>query len=154
MSVASLEPIADYPSSLVDSDGTAWVARALGRLRADGLWEGYLEFERMDGTAALRTERETTQPNLTDLLYWAAGLTPVYLEGAFGRAAALPAAEHILTASNTPSAYAAACSQKAAVAVADAPYVAAEPFAVEAAPTDEATWSTAAEAVPPPPSSS
>ena len=33
----------------------------------------------------LRSFRETTQPNLTDLRYWATGLTPVYLEGALER---------------------------------------------------------------------
>ena len=97
-----VETLADFPSSLVDIDGVAWVARALGRLRSDGLWEGYLEFERLDEAAVLRTARETTQPNLTDLRYWASGLTPVYLEGAFQRAVPVPAAEHILTASNTP----------------------------------------------------
>ena len=102
MDVTSVETLAEYPSSLVDSDGTAWVARAVGRRRRDGLWEAFLEFEREDGTALVRTERETTQPNLTDVLYWAAGLTPVYLEGAFGRATEVPVAEHILSASNVP----------------------------------------------------
>ena len=34
---------------------------------------------------ALRSGRETTQPNLTDLEYWAQGLTPVDLEGALRR---------------------------------------------------------------------
>jgi hypothetical protein len=34
----------------------------------------------------VRTARETTQPNRTDLLYWASGLTAVYLEGALTRA--------------------------------------------------------------------
>ena len=62
-----------------------WVARACGRIREDGLWEGWIEFERNDGIL-MRTERETTQPNRTDLAYWATGLTPVYLEGAFRRA--------------------------------------------------------------------
>ena len=39
----------------------------------------------MDG-AAVRSGRETTQPNRQDTAYWATGLTPVYLEGALGRA--------------------------------------------------------------------
>jgi hypothetical protein len=34
----------------------------------------------------MRTGRETTQPNRPDLLYWATGLTAVYLEGALDRA--------------------------------------------------------------------
>ncbi len=102
MDVAGVETLAEYPSSLVDSDGTVWVARAVGRRLPDGLWEAFLEFEREDGAALLRTERESTQPNLTDVLYWTMGLTPVYLEGAFRRAIAVPVAERILVASNTP----------------------------------------------------
>ena len=44
---------------------------------------GYAEILMND---AVRSGRETTQPNLTDLEYWAQGLTPVYLEGALRRA--------------------------------------------------------------------
>ena len=36
----------------------------------------------------MRTQRETTQPNLADLEHWATGLTPVYLDGALRRARA------------------------------------------------------------------
>jgi len=36
----------------------------------------------------VRSGRETTQPNLVDLEYWATGLTPVYLDGALRRALA------------------------------------------------------------------
>jgi len=36
--------------------------------------------------AVLTTERETTQPSREALLYWATGLEPIYLEGAFARA--------------------------------------------------------------------
>lgn len=38
------------------------------------------------GGATLRTGRETTQPDREDLLCWATGLEPVYLEGALARA--------------------------------------------------------------------
>ena len=34
----------------------------------------------------MRSSRETTQPNRQDTLYWATGLTTVYLEGALERA--------------------------------------------------------------------
>lgn len=67
-------------------DGELYYARACGRPRDDGTWEGWLEFETLDGGAAHRTPRETTQPNFTDLAYWATGLTGVYLEGALRRA--------------------------------------------------------------------
>jgi hypothetical protein len=38
----------------------------------------------------VRSGRETTQPNRTDTVYWATGLTPVYLEGALRRALDAP----------------------------------------------------------------
>ena len=65
--------------------GEAYSARACGRQREDHLWEGWIEFEGPGGDV-LRSGRETTQPNLTDLEYWAQGLTPVYLQGALRRA--------------------------------------------------------------------
>jgi hypothetical protein len=60
--------------------------RICGRQRADGTWEGWMEFDPADGSATVQTGRETTQPNLADLEYWASGLTPIYLEGALSRA--------------------------------------------------------------------
>jgi hypothetical protein len=84
------ETLAVYPGVLVDADkGVSYIARACGRPRLDdGMWEGFVEFERDDGVSAepIRTDRETSQPNRVDLLYWARGLTEVYLEGAFQRA--------------------------------------------------------------------
>ncbi len=38
-----------------------------------------------DGSDVLRSQRETTQPTLADLEYWATGITAVYLEGALER---------------------------------------------------------------------
>jgi hypothetical protein len=67
------------------ADGPVYTAQACGRDRADGTWEGWLEFVPDDGSGALRSQRETTQPNLADLEYWATGLTPVYLQGALER---------------------------------------------------------------------
>ena len=66
-------------------DGRVYTAQACGRVRDDGIWEGWLEFVPHDGSDVLRSSRETTQPKLTDLEYWAAGLTPVYLRGALER---------------------------------------------------------------------
>ena len=67
-------------------NGRTYIAQARGRERDDGTWEGWLEFVPDDGSEILSSERETTQPNYVDLEYWATGLTPVYLEGAFARA--------------------------------------------------------------------
>jgi hypothetical protein len=72
------------------TDGTSYTVTACGRERSDGTWEGWLEFAPDDASPVLRTRRETSQPNLTDLRYWATGLTPVYLEGALARALEAP----------------------------------------------------------------
>src|SRR5580765_1413548 len=70
-----------------DNHGT-WSARACTFERPDGLWEGWLEFtpRNGDGGAPVHTGRETEQSNREAVLYWAEGLTQVYLEGALVRA--------------------------------------------------------------------
>ena len=78
-----------FATPLVASENRTYVARACGRQQPGGLWEGWIEFV-PDRGAAVRSGRETTQPNLPDLEYWATGLTPVYLEGALKRALAGP----------------------------------------------------------------
>ena len=78
--------IAQFDTPILDVDGVQYQAKACGREREDGLWEGWLEFENLQTGKIVRTIRETTQPNLTDITYWATGLTPVYLEGALARA--------------------------------------------------------------------
>jgi hypothetical protein len=74
--------------NIVEHEGRAYSARAVGEGRDDGLWEGWIEFTSADGTVA--TERETTQPNRETLKYWATGLTHAYLEGALDRALGAP----------------------------------------------------------------
>jgi hypothetical protein len=66
------------------SDGREYQPQACGVLCPDGLWQGWIEF--LTATGAIRTERETSQPNRADLMYWAQGLTHTYLEGALVRA--------------------------------------------------------------------
>jgi hypothetical protein len=68
-----------FETPVASQAGEAYSARACGRQREDYLWKGWIEFEGSGGDV-LRSGRETTQPNLTDLEYWAQGLTPVYLE--------------------------------------------------------------------------
>jgi hypothetical protein len=50
------------------------------------MWRGWIEFVSTDDGAVVASGRETTQPNRQDTVYWATGLTAVYLEGAFDRA--------------------------------------------------------------------
>lgn len=66
-------------------DGRPYIAQVVGR--PDGnIWEGWIEFAAEDGSDALRTPRETTQPDRDALIYWATGVSGTYLEGALQRA--------------------------------------------------------------------
>ncbi len=81
------ETILELEAPVVAADGSVYRARACGRRREDdGAWEGWIEFVSLDETTVWRTGRETTQPNRSDLLYWATGLSAVFLEGALARA--------------------------------------------------------------------
>ena len=79
------EVLFQFDTPLPLTDGPSYLPRACGRETEDGLWEGWLEFLPEDGSAVLRSRRETLQPNREAVLYWATGLTPVYLEGALAR---------------------------------------------------------------------
>ena len=80
------ETLFEYGAVIRGQDRNDYAARACGRERADGTWEGWIEFVAVGGPEVWRTPRETTQPNRTDLVYWATGVSPVYLEGALARA--------------------------------------------------------------------
>lgn len=80
------EVLVEFERTARDDDGHDYIARACGRECEDGHWEGWLEFEPLDGGGTVRTMRETTQPNRVDTVYWASGLSDVYLEGALRRA--------------------------------------------------------------------
>lgn len=84
-----------FDEAISDAAGAMYFAQAAGRQREDGLWEGWLEFipEKETGRP-VSSERETTQPNRTDLEYWAQGLTRVYLQGALARALSTDATQH------------------------------------------------------------
>ena len=77
--------VVQFDTPVVYTDGAQYSARACGREREDSLWEGWIEFVSLTTGEVLRTVRETTQPNLTDLRYWATGLSSVYLQGALAR---------------------------------------------------------------------
>ena len=83
------EVLVEFDTVLRREGGDTWSARAVTAERADGLWEGWLEFtpRGQDGDP-VRTSRETEQSNRDGVLYWAEGLTKVYLEGALVRALA------------------------------------------------------------------
>lgn len=65
------------------------------------IWEGWIEFIAEDGSDARRTPRETTQPDLHAITYWATGLSGTYLEGALARTVTKP----IVLVRETPEPY-------------------------------------------------
>jgi hypothetical protein len=104
------ETLLTFPLPLDAPDGTAYEARACGAETPAGTWEGWLEFVPRHGEGVVRTPRETTQPNRTDTVYWATGLSHVYLEGALKRALQVPpraaaarSRDHSVFSTPTPS---------------------------------------------------
>jgi hypothetical protein len=79
------EVLVDFEQAIVRA-GATYRARAVGRRASNGMWEGWLEFIPADGSAPVVGAVETTQPEHEHLVYWATGLTPVFLEGALERA--------------------------------------------------------------------
>jgi hypothetical protein len=78
------EVLVSFDAPIADELGV-FHARAVGRKAEDGMWEGWLEFVDESGEV-LVTPAESRQPEREHLVYWATGLTPVYLEGALRRA--------------------------------------------------------------------
>lgn len=86
------EVLVRFSEPIIGKNGVVYDAQACGALSEDDLWQGWIEFiPRTVDASPLRTTRETTQPNRTDLAYWATGLSEVYLQGALERATTPPA---------------------------------------------------------------
>ena len=84
---AASKVLVEFDESMEGDDGRRYRARVLGAQTTLGHWEGWLEFTLLEDEAStFSSGRETTQPNYTDLGYWATGLTRVYLQGALRRA--------------------------------------------------------------------
>src|SRR5262245_5817803 len=79
------EVFVQFPEPLQASGGKLYTAQVCGRPAPDGGWEGWIELVPDDGSPALRSQRETWQPDRDALLYWSTGLTRVYLEGSLER---------------------------------------------------------------------
>jgi hypothetical protein len=79
------EVLVDFSTDVASGDLT-YHPRAIGRLGADGMWQGWLEFVPVGGGEPVISAVESTQPEREHLVYWATGLSPVYLEGALKRA--------------------------------------------------------------------
>jgi hypothetical protein len=78
--------IRKHTTKIIDDD-TSYVVWICAEERADRTWSGWIEFHPTDiSQPILRTEQETSQPNLVAIEYWADGIEPIYLEGALARA--------------------------------------------------------------------
>jgi hypothetical protein len=84
--VTVAEDLLEFENTVEDKSGLSHIAIVQGEKREDGRWLGRIRFVPTDGSPALETDRETTQPDRDDLAYWASGLTYSYLEGALERA--------------------------------------------------------------------
>jgi hypothetical protein len=111
-------------------NGQQYRARACGRPLTTNTWEGWLEFVPEDGGDVIPSGRETTQPNLTDLEYWATGLTPVYLEGALERS--VTRVVRSVPPPVEPPAYERPAAPRASADEPDAPRPVLDPFSVYA----------------------
>lgn len=81
--------VQEFGSVVTSDEGKVHTAHAYASQQAEGTWAGWLVFFPLTGGRALPTDRETTQPNVDAVTYWASGLSPIYLEGALRRAIAL-----------------------------------------------------------------
>jgi len=80
------EVLASFATPVRDDYGS-YYARAVGRAASDHMWEGWIEFVPVGGGSdVLVSEIESRQPERLHLVYWAGGLSQVYLEGALHRA--------------------------------------------------------------------
>jgi hypothetical protein len=81
-----VELIHQFRTLLPLADGRLYAARAYADRQPSGLWEAWFVFFPLETGEPVATDRETTQSKREDVVYWATGITPTYLEGALGRA--------------------------------------------------------------------
>ena len=78
------EMLREFPT-LVGGVDEAYVAQIWTRELNDGRWEAWVVFVPVTADQPRRTDRDTLQANRAAVHYWASGLTPIYLDGAFAR---------------------------------------------------------------------
>jgi len=80
-----VELVHQYATTLRTASGEIYLARVYAD-QPSGLWEAWFAFFPVHGDRTLATDRESTQSKREDVVYWATGITPAYLEGALTRA--------------------------------------------------------------------
>ncbi len=77
--------VLEFAEAFMGPDGQRYLVRVWGQGRTDGTWVGWLAFVAAGRELVRVTPVETSQSNFEGVCYWASGLQPSYLEGAFGR---------------------------------------------------------------------
>jgi hypothetical protein len=80
------ELLQQFETPVAGRDAETYIAYLNGRQRADRMWEAWIVFERVRDGRQFASPVETTQANADGVLYWAAGLSNSYFEGALQRA--------------------------------------------------------------------
>ena len=80
------EVLLEFDAVVTGDNGRTYMARACGDDLPGGGWQAWIEFLPIGDGEPVRSTRETTQPNREDTVYWATGLTPIFLEGSLRRA--------------------------------------------------------------------
>ena len=84
---SEVQLIRQHSETVQDSLGNLYDVYIYGEPRFDGSWQGWIEFVPLKSSLpSRRTGRETSQPDVHALQYWATGLERLYLAGAFERA--------------------------------------------------------------------
>lgn len=78
--------IREYPRPVFGPREDAFLATVYADARADGLWEGWIQFVEIESGDRYRTDRETVQSGIEGIRYWSTGIRDGYLEGALRRA--------------------------------------------------------------------
>lgn len=79
------ELIQELSARVTARDGQTYRAVVVGDQQPGGAWHGRIEFHSERGPIR-STGRETSQVSRGALEYWASGLEPTYIDGAFDRA--------------------------------------------------------------------
>ena len=78
--------LTEFREPVVDPGGNEFRAKACALPTSRGLWQGWIEFNPVNGDPTFRSPNETMQPTRSGVVRWAAGLTPDYLVCALDRA--------------------------------------------------------------------
>jgi hypothetical protein len=81
-----VEFVHEYATPIRTASGETYRARVYADQQPGGLWEAWFVFFPAQGGRPLATDRESTQSKREDIVYWATGISPAYLEGALTRA--------------------------------------------------------------------